>query len=181
MQTAQLCTQMKSITKHPGFGLTVPCKNIGLLRSYPYDLDLNNRLLYYAGEIAILKGRTEITPEHHVHVSELYAACAIEEKPHASAFYAKLPIPRETDSEQRYRTKFWVRYFWLACFAADMDESKMLVEDPPNTYEGSYKSWFWHSKLKGSPIPCSDSPATQLMRIERELHKSRGLGVRFQK
>ena len=172
---------MKAINKSRAFGITTPCRDIKLLRSYPLDLDINNRLLYYAGEIAILKGRTKVTPEYHAHVHKLYAACGIEDKPYAREFYAKLPVPRETDSEFRFRAKFWVRYFWLACFAADMDERKMLVDDPPNSHEGSYKSWFWESELKGSPVPCTDSPATQLIRVEKSVRKERRLSVNFKK
>ena len=171
---------MKSIRKGRAFGITTPCNDIKLLRSYPLDLDTNNRLLYYAGEIAILKGHTDVTPEYHTHVDRLYFACAIDERPEARTFFAKLPVPRKTDSEQRYRTKFWVRYFWLTCFAADMDDEKLLVSDPPHSHEGSYKSWFWESELKGSPAPCSDSPATQLMRVEKSVRKSRVRRVRFQ-
>ena len=149
--------EMSAIRKHRGFGITTPCTDIKVLRAYPLDLDSYNRLLYYAGEITILLGHTEVTPEYRAHVNKLYFACAIDERPKARTFFAKLPVPRETDSERRYRTKFWVRYFWLT-FAADMDDEKLLVADPPHSHEGSYKSWFWESELKGSPAPCSDSP-----------------------
>ena len=172
---------MKSIKKSRAFGITTPCSDIKLLRSYPLDLDSSNRLLYYAGEITILKGHTKVTPEYRAHVDRLYFACGIEDKPYAREFYAKLPVPRETDPIRRYHTKYWVRYFWLACFAADMDERKMLVEDPPDSYEGSYKSWFWESELQGSPVPCADSPATQLIRVEKSVRKERRLSVTFQK
>ena len=172
---------MKAIKRERAFGITTPCDDIKRLRSYPYDLDLNNRLLYYAGEIAILKGHTEVTPEYRAHVDRLYFACGIEDKPYAREFYAKLPVPRETDSERRYRTKFWARYCWLACFAADLDDYHLLVEDPPHSHEGSYKSWFWESELKGSPVPCSDSPATQLMRVEKSVRRERVKRVTFKK
>lgn len=171
---------MKAIRKERAFGITTPCSDIKLLRSYPLDLDINNRLLYYAGELTILKGHTEVTPEYRAHVERLLFACGIEDKPFARAFYARLPVPRETDSIRRYHTKFWVRYFWLACFAADMDDHHLLVSDPPHSHEGSWKSWFWKSELKGSPVPCADSPATQLMRVEKSVRKPRVRRVRFQ-
>ena len=172
---------MKAIKRERAFGITTPCNDIKRLRSYPYDLDLNNRLLYYAGEITILKGRTKVTPEYHAHVHRLYAACAIEDKPYAREFYAKLSVPRETDSEFRYRIKFWIRYCWLACFAADLYDEQLLVDDPPHSHEGSFKSWFWESELKGSPVSCADSPATQLMRVEKSVRRERVKRVTFKK
>ena len=161
--------EMSAIRKHRGFGITTPCTDIKVLRAYLLDLDSYNRLLYYAGEITILLGHTEVTPEYRAHVNKLYFACAIDERPKARTFFANLPVPRETDSERRYRTKFWVRYFWLTAFAADMDDEKLLVADPPHSHEGSYKSWFWSPSSSGCRRRVLRFSRDQLMRVEKRV------------
>jgi len=150
-----------------GFDIATPARDIKVLRSYDKDLDENNRLLYYAGELAILIGHRVPTEDHWHELEALYRATDVKARSRRSCFFDRLPRARDADTEKRKRTCFWVRYCWLACLAADMDERNLLVEEPPARSDDSYKSWFWKTALRSSPLPCTDSPACMLIRVER--------------
>ena len=150
-----------------GFDICTPARDIKVLRAYDKDLDENNRLLYCAGELVILIGHRAPTEDHRHELEALCLATDLKSRRRRSSFFDKLPRAREGDTEKRKRACFWVRYCWLACLAVDMDEGLLLVDEPPPRSDDSYKSWFWKTALRNSPLPCANSPMAMLMRVEK--------------
>jgi len=138
------------------------------LRAFLGDLDRNNHLLHCAYELAEL-----IAPQHDVddgrldEMAELLHAVDFKSRPHREAFFDKLPIARAGCPNAERRRCFWTRYCWLAALATDMDELNLNVEDPPHNSEDSWRSYFWRTKLPNTPLPCSSTAMTMLLKMER--------------
>lgn len=162
-----------------GFDICTPARDIKVLRAYDKDLDENNRLLYCAGELAILVGNRVPTEDHWHELDALCLATDLRSRARRSRFFDKLPCAREGDTEKRKRLCFWVRYCWLACLAADMDEGNLLVEEPPARGGDSYRSWLWKTALRNSPLPCANSPMTMLMSMEKRAERQATRRVRW--
>ena len=134
------------------------------------DLDVHNATLFWAFKALPFIVDNHVEDIHRLHMDRLMQAMDVKMGSEFYRFYQSLPNPDSTRnmSDAQRRISFWTRYAFLVCAFNDRDDHELLLTQPPNTWEGNAKSFFFETELKGCPLPCTNGRALMSMRLEEE-------------
>lgn len=145
-------------------------RSIEELRCAVDDLDVNNATLFWAVKTLRFIVNNQVEDVHRLHMGRILQAMDVKIGSEFHTFYQSLPNPnamRNATDAQR-RTAFWTRYAFLVCAFNDRDDHELLLTQPPNTWEGNSKSYFFETELKGCPLPCTNGRAVISMIFEEK-------------
>lgn len=131
---------------------------------------MNNATLFWASKALRFIVDHKVEDVHRLHIDRMVTVMDVKIGSDFHTFYHKLPNPktRRDVREARRRISFWTRYAFLVCAVNDRDDHELLLDQPPHSWPGNAKSYFFEKELKGCPLPCTNGRAVTSMRLEEE-------------
>ena len=119
------------------------------------DLSTQESMLYWAYECLPYVLHIPTEPHFHDHTTALEEAIDMGQR--NRDFYDGMSKPGGIAASDDQKFNFWIRFGWLACsFAIGREWGKvddlLLNTDPPDSWEGDNKTYWWKTRLVGSPF-----------------------------
>lgn len=143
------------------------------------DLSVPQSMLFWASQCLPYIEHIPVEPQFHVHYASLLNAIDMGQT--TFEFYEGMSKSGGVAATPNPNFNFWIKFAWLACsFAIGREWGKvddLLIDtDPPHTWDGDNKQWWWAVRMSGSPFfPAMHSPlgnAEDLVTSFEDQHKA---------
>ena len=115
------------------------------------SLSVSQNMLYWASECLPYVQHLPIEQRFVTQAQELLEI--LELSPMAQEFYGRMSKPGGITATANRQFNFWLQFSWLACFFSIRREYDMVfVMEPPHSWGGSNKHYWWSTHLAGSPF-----------------------------